>query len=198
MQPYVDIEGSGESTTRIKGSTDDYSGVVRMDSFSEIRLLTIENIGGGSNATAVYVPPRLDSKLTNMTVISSGAERNVGVNSESFHEANSSIKLTNVTINVSGNSYNYGVLKGGFEPYVFTMRQVFISVSGGVNSYGATVDGGTRIHDSKIKALIAVYNPIGNVRISNTMIDGSVSGPGNTKCAGVYDEKFTFYANTCP
>jgi hypothetical protein len=52
MYPYVDLEGSGENSTIISGNFgDDWrSGVVNGTDFSEIRLLTVENTGGGTYA----------------------------------------------------------------------------------------------------------------------------------------------------
>ena len=56
MQPYVDIEGSGEQTTKITftGSNPDNTGTVVGASSAELRFLTVENTGGNSYAVAIF------------------------------------------------------------------------------------------------------------------------------------------------
>jgi small nuclear ribonucleoprotein (snRNP)-like protein len=200
MKPYVDIEGSGEKVTIIRGSSDDNSGtLVTMSSHTEIRFLTVENTGGGNYSVAISSPPALEVKITNVRIIvSGGTTKNIGFSSIThLMPPLSSIRLTNVTINISGNATNYGVLKS--IDGSFNLNNVTISVIGGNKDYGVATDGGTTIDGSTIKAETSIYNLGGTpVGVINTMIDGSVSGPGTTKCAGVYDENFTFYANTCP
>ena len=53
MKPYVDIEGSGEDATVLRGSSDGISGVVRVSAFAELRFLRVENDNDGAETTAV-------------------------------------------------------------------------------------------------------------------------------------------------
>jgi hypothetical protein len=199
MQPYVDIEGSGENVTKIKGNSGT-NGVITARSGVEIRFLTVENIGGGDYSIAIDAEV-LVLNITNVTIIVSGGTiANYGFISDSaFMAAQSGINMTNVTINVSGDAVNYGIYKSGFGPYTLELKNVSITTTGGISNYGIFTNGGTRIDGSKIKANIATYNQSGiSLGITNTLIDGSVKGSGTTKCAGVYDENYTFYADTCP
>jgi hypothetical protein len=53
------------------------------------------------------------------------------------------------------------------------------------------------IKNSAVKGTTnSVYTNRGVTLISSTQLEGPVGG--NTKCAGVYDEDFNFYADTCP
>jgi hypothetical protein len=182
MQSYVDIEGSGENITKIKGSGsgyDTFSIVIEGAKHSELRSLTVEHTGSEDYSIAVVGYPL--QKLTNITAISTeGAEKNYGVYcavevilfSENFIQSNSSapLKISNATVIASGGNESVGVENG---PVIIEKS----SVTGSTYS-------------------IRVYN---ETYVVNTQIDGPVGGfPGMTTCAGVYDENFTFYANTCP
>jgi hypothetical protein len=202
MNHFVDIEGSGENVTKIKGNSGT-NGVISARNGAEYRFLTVENTGGGSDySIAIDADQILDLNITNMTIIASGGiQGNIGLESGFRFEAphHPGVKLMNVTINVSGDAVNYGIYKSGFGPYILELKNVSITTTGGISNYGIFTNGGTRIDGSKIKANIATYNQSGiSLGITNTLIDGSVKGFGPTKCAGVYDENFTFYADTCP
>ena len=72
MKPYVDVEGSGENATIITGHIDSFtSGVVLGADNVEIRFLTVQNIGGGNDAVAIF-NASASPKMTNVTVSGSG------------------------------------------------------------------------------------------------------------------------------
>jgi hypothetical protein len=122
MKPYVDVEGSGENTTIITGSIDSgSSGVVRGASNAEIRFLTVRNIGGGSNAVAIY-NTSASPKITNVTVSASDGTSNYGV-----YNGSSSPTMTNVTVFVSGGESTEGVINFSSSPW---MTDVTVSASG--------------------------------------------------------------------
>jgi hypothetical protein len=76
MQPYIDIEGTGENTTIITGNVDSATaGVVNGASNAEIRFITIKNTGGGTYAMAAYNSGG-SIKITNATATASGATWN--------------------------------------------------------------------------------------------------------------------------
>ena len=56
MKPYVDIEGSGELTTKITftGSASSTTGTLVGANNAELRFLTVENTGGDAYAIAIY------------------------------------------------------------------------------------------------------------------------------------------------
>ena len=75
MKRYVDIEGSGETTTKIISNIDWFPAitatVVGSDN-AEIRFLTIENTG--SRYTAAFMNNGASPKMTNITINASGYE----------------------------------------------------------------------------------------------------------------------------
>ena len=91
MQPYIDIEGSGENTTILRGSIDSSStGVVNGAGHAEIRLLTVNNAGVGRNAVALY-NTSAPFGITSVTA----AVSSYGV----YNSASGAVKITNSVIN---------------------------------------------------------------------------------------------------
>ncbi len=161
--------------------------------------------------------------MTNVTVATSGETHNYGV----LNNSSSSPTMTNVTVTVTASgeeARNYGVLNNSSSP---TMTSVTVVASGGTSNYGVqnnnssstmtsvtvVASGGTsynygvnnmsssttKIDHSVISGTTTIntdessYTYIGNTRLKG----GAVNGYHNT-CAGVYDENFVFYPNTCP
>jgi hypothetical protein len=156
MKNYIDIEGSGENTTKIKGNISAFnSGVVRGAIFAEIRFLSVENIGGGAeNAIAMY-NNQASPKITNVTLTARNSSWSsialfnenlslpvlTNVTLEAFDAVVGSIgvfssnlcnpQLTNVKIRASGAPQNLGV---NSKQYVVTIiNNGNIEVSGGGN-----------------------------------------------------------------
>ena len=99
MQPYVDVEGSGENTTIITGHIDsNASGVVQGANNAEIRFLTVQNTGGGSCAIAIY-NTSASPKITNVTASASGG---TGSHNRGVYNDFSSPTMTNVVASASG------------------------------------------------------------------------------------------------
>ena len=97
---WVDLEGSGQSTTRIKGNMDSSTyGVIRCTNGNvEIRFLTVENTGEGTDAVAISVGGGDSTlKITHVTAIASGSVKNTGI-----YAANSSLVMNNVQASASG------------------------------------------------------------------------------------------------
>jgi hypothetical protein len=196
---FVDIEGSGEKSTKIVGSG---NGPVVAARNMEIRFLTVENTGGGNNSsTAIAATPQV--KLTSVTAIAiGGIVDNFGISSiSSLMNPPLFIEMTNVTVLVIGgseSSVNYGVFNvGGLSPQPITMKNMKIEVLGGTKNYGVFTNSGGRIDSSEIEATTTIFNDSSaNAEVTNTLLDGAIEG--SVKCAGVYDENFTFFASTCP
>lgn len=130
MRPYLDIEGSGENTTRITGNIDSSSsGIVNGASNSEIRFLTVENLGGGSSSIAIS-NSSASPKITNVSAVASGGSDSTGI-----LNSTASPVMTNVTATASGGTQNFGVhnINASSSP---VMVNVITSASGGTSSYG--------------------------------------------------------------
>lgn len=214
MLSYVDIEGSGENTTKITGQGGYTIGGA---SNAEIRFLTVENTAssgtGINNANA-------SPKITNVTVNVTGAEAPTGI----VNEDSSAPLIKDATITVSGASsgpvgiWNFGstpapVLRGGtitvsggsnYNDGILnsngssTVTNVTISASG-TGSVGLYSSNGTiKIdHSAIICSNVTIINAGATIRVGNTRLDGGAVS-GAVTCAGVYDENYTFYASTCP
>jgi len=94
MQPYIDIEGSGENTTIIQGSIESGSaGVVNGTNNAEIRFLTVNNAGGGTNSIALY-NASASFRITSVIAAASGSAQSYGV----YNGAPGAVKITNSII----------------------------------------------------------------------------------------------------
>jgi hypothetical protein len=124
MKSFVDIQGSGELTTRITftgGSGTNTSTLLGANN-AELRFLTVENTGGTSYAIAI-INKSTSPRLTNITASASGGTYNYGV-----YNFGNSASMTNVTASASGGTgINYGVYNTGANP---TMTNVTASASG--------------------------------------------------------------------
>lgn len=160
MQSYVDIEGSGENITRIKGNTDWPVGVVMGASYAEIRFLTVESAGTGGYwgyKIAIRHNGGVSFRITNVTVIASGGTSN---NTGIFNSGASPIMtnvtatasgaestavynwapatMTNVIATASGEWYNRGVYNNASGSTV-RMTNVTATASGGTYNYGVVI-----------------------------------------------------------
>jgi hypothetical protein len=222
MQPYIDIEGSGESTTMIQGNVDNVAqGILNGASNMEMRFLTVKNNGGGTYAYAIYNSNAASVKITNVTATASGGTWNYGISSNS-----SSPILLNVTATASGGSGSYGVVNGGSSATLINvkaiagnigvynsgssamMQNVIAKGAGGpglnicgVNNYGGGSTYSVTITNSVISGDIYAISSQDNfnTRVSNTELTGiMLYNAVPIKCAGVFNSNYTFYANTCP
>lgn len=160
--------------------------------------------------------------MTNIDITSTATSGpGVGISSSS----NSSPIITNARITVSGGYVNYGistdsssavitgvsVVTSGAASANYATRNIVADVTvtnsrfvaqGGTNNYGVynqSSFGTVKIDNSTISGSTAtVYSEGVATFVGNSKLDGgAVSGTG-VICAGVYDENYTFLANTCP
>ena len=196
MQSYVDIEGSGENATKIVGNPSSYNtGIVNGASNAEIRLLTVEHTGGGFYAIAVY-NENASPKMSNVTATASGGTSNYGI----ANDSSSSPTMNKVTSTASGGTNSYGISNCSSSS---TMTNVTATALGGINNIGIFNHCGSTIkieHSVISGSSYTIYNEVATIMIGNTRLDGGpiVNSGGTIICAGVYDENFTFYSNTCP
>jgi hypothetical protein len=210
---FVDIEGSGEGVTRIKGNSDSWM----IWLVSELRFITVENYGGNgavigytyasngqgatilSHVTLIVSPSNSgngftgwsSSTLNNVTVKVSGGSGD-GVKSV----GNGSLTLNNVTVNIDSNMFRaYGIHSEGGD---VILNNVNVSALGSSYSFGVYFTSGSlTIKGSTIKvgagseqnfSIFGGYGAAG-AKIANTELDGPVLNSGII-CIGVYDASF--------
>jgi hypothetical protein len=228
MKPFVDIEGSGELTTTITftGSSSASSGTVLGADDAELRFLTVENTGGADYAVAIYnnsVSPRLTHLSANASggMISNFGIRNISssmvmesvktsvsidpassrkiINYGVFNSS-SSPTLTNSSISASDGERNYGVFNDSSSPAI---NNCIVRASGGYayGLYNIGSGAAVRVNHSQISAETLTILTSLPVLIGASQLEGGSmigSNGATVTCAGVYDENYTFYANTCP
>lgn len=134
LKTHVDIEGSGEGVTIIKGlgsntnpNLDSSSATLRANGnvIAEVRFLTVESDGNGKSfATGVWTQgvPANTLQLTQVTVNTTGGSTN---NTGVFNNHASSPTLNDVTVTTSGNRYNVSVSNNDFSSP--TLNNVVVS-----------------------------------------------------------------------
>lgn len=201
MEPYVDIQGSGELTTRITqpGSASTTAGTVVGANNAELRFLTVENTGGTTYAVALYnsgVTPR----LTHISTTAAGGTYNYGM-----YNLSASPVLLNVTAIASGGTASYGMVNISSHP---TITNSLISASNGGLNYGiyntATSGVGTiQINYSQITGSNGTIRNDSEfiVRIGASQLSGGAIflNGGVVTCVSVYDENYASPDySTCP
>ena len=210
MKSYVDIEGSGELTTKIS-FIGDVSGTLQGADNAELRFLTVENTGGDTYAIAIFnnsASPRLTHITTNasggtyenygvlnisslptmtdVTASASGVTKNYGVEND-----NSGGTMTNVTAIASGGDLNYGVYNtNNAWP---EMTNVTANAWAGTNSYGVF-----NINSSPVMTNVTAYantlsgtycTGISNANSTVTMTNVTAQAQGGSiENIGVYNE----------
>jgi hypothetical protein len=228
MKAYVDIEGSGELTTKISytGSGSPNTGTVFGASDAELRFLSVENTGGASCAIAIYnsgASVRLThvtasasgGSVTNRTVLNNtgspvmtnvtiSASGGTGGNNSGVENQYASPVMTNVTVSASGNTgYNAGVFNYHASA---TIQNSVISAGGasGTNRgiWNSASSGAytVLVTNSQVSGTTtSILNDSHfTVRVAVSQLSGGAVSGSTVTCAGVYDEAYAFYASTCP
>lgn len=217
MKPYVDVEGSGESTTTLFGSTSAGSpntGTVAGSS-SELRFLTVQSNGANVHV-AVYNSGSL--RLTHVTAMAFGGSYPIGV-----YNVNGSATLTHVTIS-SGAAAFYNVFGSPTLVSVSTSSQIAVVndrgnmtirnsvLSGGTTGISATTDSGSpgtfyvTVDGSKVGGGTSSVNAVsatGSTMVvsvgASQLAGGPVTGSGIVRCIGVYNSDYNSPGYTiCP
>ena len=212
MQAYVDIEGSGENVTKIRGNVAGItSGLVKGVSNAELRDITVENSGAGVTKVAIF-NLSASPKMMNVTAIASGGTNNYAV----INDTSSSPVMTNFTATGSGGTNaNYGIYNdttssptiknsvitgsGGTSTtgiYNFsnsspTMTNVMVTASGGTTeNYGVANDSSSSSAMTDVTVIasggIDTYG-VFNYSSSPTMTNVTVTASGGTFSYGVYN-----------
>ena len=124
------------------------------------------------------------------------------------------LDLHNSTVSVSGSGFNYGVydtrnaaFAGGAIGNVFgagaTLQNSTITVVGPGSNFGlyraGGMDGDARADHAQIVASTAtITGTSGTAHVGASQLSGGPAGGIALTCAGVYDENYAFFPNTCP
>jgi hypothetical protein len=144
MQPYIDIEGSGENVTKIRSGTS-AQGVVNGADNAEIRLLSIEHVGGVALARGFY-NDSTSPKMYRLTIsVSGGTSGNFAV-----YNRSSSPQMSHLTITAAGPSTNYGLF---VDLSTLAFKNLNVSSLGGTQGMAVHAQNSTlSIEDSTITA----------------------------------------------
>ena len=216
MKPFVDIEGSGEGVTTIRGAgnplpSGDPPTVLGANN-AELRFLTVESTGGvlgfglladGTSPRLTHIAIRVSATvnsipllvwngarvtMTDGTVTAAGA----GVNAMGVHLVSASLTLRNVAITAEG--------RGIYSNSGSTTADGVVIDSG---IEGIRLDAGSALiaERSTITAPIALAmdHPLASsAQIGASRLAGTVSiTSGVVACAGVYDGSFAALGPTC-
>ena len=138
MKPFVDVEGSGETVTKItgQGSASNTVGTVQAVTNSELRFLRVENTGGAAYAKALFVDAAAP-RISHVTVFGVGGS----TESQGFFAQNGATPTVHhLTANASaaGAASSFGVINLGAGPVYFNLNAFANggSFAVGVGSYG--------------------------------------------------------------
>jgi hypothetical protein len=193
---------------------------------AELRNLTVENTGANAYATAIWTYGASPSflhvtatasggntgnyafhnsngsspTLKNVTATAFGGSTNYGIN-----DVGASPNLIDTVVTATGGSYvNYAMYNFQSSP---TIRNSKLSATGTVRnyaienyayygSYTLTIDNSTLVGSTNTILSWLYYT----TRVGASKLDGGPVDPrsGTVTCAGVYDENYAFFPNTCP
>lgn len=129
MKPYVDIEGSGQEATVIKGSGGSEmgtTGVVVGAASSEIRDLQVKAESTEAATIGILLPQGANSTIREMTITASGSSVIYGIRNLS----QTSSKIEDVTITTNGGTSGYGI-GNKFENTAPIIKRTVINVTTG-------------------------------------------------------------------
>ncbi len=129
MKPYVDIEGSGEEVTTIKGNAEgSLRCVVKGTDHAGLRSLTVIKNGGleGEDSSAI-VNVDAGPTIAHVTIFASGGSNNMAVYNDDAEGSNPTI-MDDVAIWVGEGITNYGIINKGYSAPV--LREIIIRING--------------------------------------------------------------------
>jgi len=193
------------------GSTGHAYGIYNLSSAPSVRHVTISTSGGASppgasrpNKCGVY--NLASSPTMDYVAIVSSAGYGFGVCG--VYNESSSLKINSVSISATTGTGNaYGVWNMTSTLAIQNSVIGALTLAPGTKSYGiynldssgaytVTVD-----NSQIIASTSTISNSVGFTTLvgASKLEGGSVfTGTGTVICAGVYDENYAFYANTCP
>ena len=181
-------------TATASGGTSNYG--VSNYSSSPVMTNVTATASGGMNSISIQNLNSSSPIMINITATASGGTSNYGI----ANDSSSSPTMNKVTSTASGGTNSYGISNCSSSS---TMTNVTATALGGINNIGIFNHCGSTIkieHSVISGSSYTIYNEVATIMIGNTRLDGGpiVNSGGTIICAGVYDENFTFYSNTCP
>lgn len=135
MKAHVDIEGSGQEATVIRGeggSEEATTGVVVGAASSEIRNLQVKAESTDYATIGILLPNGANTSIRNVTITASGSNSNWGLRNLS----NTSSKIEDVSITTTGGTTGYGI-GNKFQNTAPIIKRTVINVTGGSSTrYG--------------------------------------------------------------
>lgn len=166
MKPFVDIEGSGQEATVIRGeggSEMATTGVVRGAASSEIRDLQVKAESSQQSTIAILLPDGANTSIRDVTISANGAQATWGIRNVS--STASKIEGATIATIATGIADGYGI-GNKFEGTRPTVKRTVITVTGGTGArYG-----------------ISGFNGAAAAEVRDVQID--VSGAG--QCYGIH------------
>lgn len=183
MKPYVDIEGSGESVTKIAGTIQytvwNNAALLKGASNSELRNITLENIGANYETRGVHNFGNVNTKYSNVTLsITSGAGDAVGM-----YNWGANVKFNNLTMTVNSDGrVIYGLINYATSTAQFNNLSMKISGLGasdgswskyGIMNYGTST---LELNSSAISLsnlngpMLAISASNGIVKVRNSVL----------------------------
>ncbi len=146
MKPYVDIIGSGEGATILKGPGSSSglasSAVVAGADNAALSMLSIRATGGLASSVGIY-NSGASPDIFDVTVYSDGKDINYGV-----YNTSSSPSMTDMTITATGGDIHYAVYNKGSSPSMTNVTAV--ATGGDINHAVFNTDSEPMIHQSTL------------------------------------------------
>lgn len=186
MKAYVDIEGSGQQSTIVRGSGNNDFGyltaIVKGAASCELRSLQVLSVGSAGQAASIAVLlPGTNTSLRDLAVQSSGASVNWGV-----RVLSAAPTIQDVNVTVSGGTYAYGISNTGSSGSPSVIKRAVINVSGASSNYGIYNDGSAAVKEVRDA----------EVNVSGSTSYGFYSNYGATGLAVEIDNStFSAYGN---
>jgi hypothetical protein len=201
MKPFVDVEGSGRGVTLITGRHSAGEGVVQMGDNTELRSISITNLGGeGTVVFAVVANGVAAARATDVSATAMNAN-GTGVAAGFEVVGPGDVTLTNVNaLADSAGGQSCGIESAGVpsgatlivDSAVAEGRNAQFTNAGYCDRTPSmqTIDVSVR-NSILIGSDASVLDPGGHVNIANSeLAGGPVSGTTGPKCANAYDENF--------
>jgi hypothetical protein len=195
MKAFVDIEGSGRLTTIISGNGTE---VVAGADNSELRSVTIMNIGGVSSASGIKVTG-VRMRITDVAAFSTGGDPTTAIHVESGGHAT----ISRSTLMAASNANDVVGLRLGDATASIDDVSVTADGSGEYTcalfvGNGALVgrDSVIEVSGSGSEAFDAISTVFGTIKLAHTQVVGPTS-EGDITCFGAYNGAWTALEATC-
>jgi hypothetical protein len=138
MKPNVDIEGSGQQSTIIRGNgnnTGPLTAVVQGAFPAELRNLEVVSLGQGFAYSVAVLLNQTSTSLRDVKLVSSNATNTFGLRSVGTDPT-----LENVTVIIINGTTSYGIASSGTAGLAPVIRRAVITLTGAATGYGIYSD----------------------------------------------------------